>query len=29
LKFRHCEGAIGAGQPPYDSADLLKLSLDG
>jgi hypothetical protein len=29
LKFRHCERAIGAGQPPYDPADLLKLSLDG
>jgi transposase len=29
LKFRHSERAIGAGQPPYDPADLLKLYLYG
>ena len=29
LKFRHAERVIGAGQPPYDPADLLKLYLYG
>ena len=27
LKFRNAERVIGAGQPPYDPADLLKLYL--
>lgn len=29
LGFRHSDGEIGAGQPPYDPADLLKLYLYG
>src|SRR5271167_1016194 len=29
LKFRHAVRVIGAGQPPYDPADLLKLYLYG
>ncbi len=29
LGFRHCGAGIGAGQPPYDPADLLKLYLYG
>ena len=29
LNFRHAERVIGAGQPPYDPADLLKLYLYG
>jgi transposase len=29
LKFRHAERGVGAGQPPYDPADLLKLYLYG
>src|ERR1700758_3176618 len=29
LKFRHARRGVGAGQPPYDPADLLKLYLYG
>jgi transposase len=29
LKFRHSEHGVGAGQPPYDPSDLLKLYLYG
>ena len=29
LGFRHCGGGIGAGQPSYDPADLLKAYLYG